>query len=80
MNVSIVVPAFRVRQGSFLGRAKRQAKSLWCVITNGGHELYEARTDVRLFQRCLLCGHETKGWTIDRADQRLHLAGRRKAS
>ena len=40
---------------------------------NGGHELYRARTDTKLYQQCLLCGYETTGWTIDRRDRRLHL-------
>ena len=40
---------------------------------HGGHELYRARTDTKLYQQCLLCGYETAGWTIDRRDRRLHL-------
>ena len=44
-------------------------------VINGGHELYRARTDTKLYQECLLCGYETPGWTIDRRDRRLHLVG-----
>lgn len=51
---------------------RRLARRVWCVVSNGGHELYRARSDDRLFQQCLLCGHETKGWKIDRRDRRLH--------
>ena len=44
-----------------------------CSVANGGHELYRARTETRLYQQCLLCGYETAGWTIERKDRRLHL-------
>ena len=56
-----------------LARCRRKARSLFCVVYNGGHELYRARTDTKLYQQCLLCGHETHGWTIERRDRRLHL-------
>jgi len=46
-----------------------------CSLLHGGHELYRARTDTKLYQQCLLCGYETAGWTIDRRDRRLHLVG-----
>ena len=54
-------------------RLRRKARSLLCTVFNGGHELYRARTETKLYQQCLLCGHETPGWTIDRRDRRLHL-------
>lgn len=54
-------------------RLRRKTRSFMCSVVNGGHELYRARTDTKLFQQCLLCGHETPGWTIDRRDRRLHL-------
>jgi hypothetical protein len=38
-------------------------RRLWCV-GNGGHEFYIAREGSRLFQRCLLCRHETCGWDV----------------
>ena len=44
-----------------------------CTVLHGGHELYRARTDTKLYQQCLLCGYETTGWTIDRRDRRLQL-------
>jgi hypothetical protein len=56
-----------------LSRLRRRARYLLCTVTNGGHELYRARTDTKLYQQCLLCGYETHGWTIDRRDRRLHL-------
>ena len=54
-------------------RLRRKARQVICTVVNGGHELYRARTDTRIYQQCLLCGYETHGWTIDRRDRRLHL-------
>ena len=51
-------------------RVKKLARRAWCVARNGDHELYRAHTDTKLMQRCLLCGYETAGWTIDRRDRR----------
>ena len=56
-----------------MSRLRRKTRHLMCSVINGGHELYRARTDTKLYQQCLLCGYETPGWTIDRADRRLHL-------
>ena len=56
-----------------LTRLRRKARQVACTVVNGGHELYRARTDTKLYQQCLLCGYETPGWTIDRRDRRLHL-------
>lgn len=56
-----------------MARLRRKTRSLLCTVFNGGHELYRARTETKLYQQCLLCGHETPGWTIDRRDRRLHL-------
>lgn len=65
-------------------RVRRKARQLLCTVLHGGHELYRARSETKLFQQCLLCGYETKGWTIDRRDRRLHLVSQqppnRKAS
>lgn len=52
---------------------RRKARHSLCTVVHGGHELYRARTDTKLYQECLLCGYETNGWTIDRRDRRLHL-------
>ena len=52
---------------------RKKARYLLCTVIHGGHELYRARTDTKLYQQCLLCGYETPGWTIDRRDRRLHL-------
>lgn len=56
-----------------MSRLRRKARYTLCTVINGGHELYRARTDTKLYQQCLLCGYETTGWTIDRRDRRLHL-------
>ena len=56
-----------------IAKLRRKTRHLMCTVIHGGHELYRARTDTKLFQQCLLCGYETKGWTIDRRDKRLHL-------
>ena len=56
-----------------MSRLRKKTRHILCTVFNGGHELYRARTDTRLFQQCLLCGYETHGWTIDRRDRRLHL-------
>lgn len=66
-----VVTAFK----QLMGRVRRGIRQSVCTVINGGHELYRARTDTKLYQECLLCGYETSGWTIDRRDQRLHLVG-----
>lgn len=64
-----VVTAFR----QLLGRLRKKVRHVMCTVIHGGHELYRARTDTKLYQQCLLCGYETTGWTIDRRDRRLHL-------
>jgi hypothetical protein len=56
-----------------MSRLRRKTRHILCTVVNGGHELYRARTDTKLYQQCLLCGYETNGWTIDRRDRRLHL-------
>ena len=58
-----------------LARIRRKVRHAMCYLIHGGHELYRARTDTKLYQQCLLCGYETTGWTIDRRDRRLHLVG-----
>ena len=56
-----------------MSRLRKKVRHVMCTVFNGGHELYRARTDTKLYQQCLLCGYETTGWTIDRRDRRLHL-------
>lgn len=56
-----------------LSRMRRKTRHFLCTVLHGGHELYRARTETKLYQQCLLCGYETNGWTIDRRDRRLHL-------
>ena len=60
-----------------LARLRRRVRFLLCVLTNGGHELYRAHSETKLYQECLLCGYETAGWTIERRDRRLHLVSNR---
>ena len=64
-----VVTAFK----QMMSRLRRKTRHALCTVVHGGHELYRARTDTKLYQQCLLCGYETTGWTIDRRDRRLHL-------
>ena len=66
-----VLTAFK----QMMSRLRRKGREVLCTVTNGGHELYRARTDTKLYQQCLLCGYETHGWTIDRRDRRLQLVG-----
>lgn len=56
-----------------MSRLRQKCRHALCSVLHGGHELYRARTDTKLYQQCLLCGYETPGWTIDRRDRRLHL-------
>lgn len=70
-----VVTAFK----QMMSRVRRKIRHLFCTVIHGGHELYRARTDTKLYQECLLCGYETTGWTIDRRDRRLHLVANNSA-
>jgi hypothetical protein len=56
-----------------MSRLRQKCRHALCSVLHGGHELYRARTDTKLYQQCLLCGYETNGWIIDRRDRRLHL-------
>ena len=48
-----------------LRKIERQFNSITCIIMNGGHELYTVRNnDKKIYQQCLLCEHETKGWKL----------------
>lgn len=58
-----------------MSRLRKKARHVLCTVLNGGHDLYRAHTDTRIYQQCLMCGYETRGWTIDRRDRRLHLVG-----
>ena len=42
----------------------RRLRSCLCILLNGRHELYTKRTATRLYQECLLCGYETRGWSM----------------
>src|SRR5215207_7784839 len=46
-----------------MSRMRKKTRQILCTVVHGGHELYRARTDTKLFQQCLLCGYETHGWT-----------------
>lgn len=63
-----------------MSRLRKKTRQILCTVVNGGHELYRARTDTKLYQQCLLCGYETNGWTIDRRDRRLHLVSNSQAT
>lgn len=63
-----------------MSRLRLKIRHSMCGVLHGGHELYRARTDTKLYQECLLCGYETPGWTIDRRDRRLHLVGTQASS
>lgn len=39
-------------------------RALACVVVNGRHEFYRAWSLTRLYQRCVRCGHETRGWDV----------------
>lgn len=71
-----VVTTFR----QMMGWLRQKSRHQLCIMLHGGHELYRARTDTRLYQECLLCGYASPGWTIDRRDRRLHLVGTQPAS
>jgi hypothetical protein len=50
-----------------------------CPVLHGGHELYAGHRRDRLFQFCLLCGYETRGWSLETKPRfRRHLAGRQR--
>lgn len=51
---------------------KQKVRQISCSLWNGGHDLYRTTSDSRIYQKCVSCGYETKGWTIDRRDRRLH--------
>lgn len=70
--------SFKFALKQFAARLRKKARHVCCVLVNGKHELYRARSDSKLFQQCLLCGYETKGWSIDRRDRQLHLVLNRK--
>ncbi|MGE3489220.1 MAG: hypothetical protein AB7N29_04370 [Vicinamibacterales bacterium] len=63
-----------------MNRLRQKCRHSLCTVLHGGHELYRARTDTKLYQQCLLCGYETPGWTIDRRDRRLHLVNTQPSS
>lgn len=63
-----------------MARLRRKTRHFLCAVLNGGHELYRARTETKLYQQCLLCGYQTSGWTIDRRDRRLHLVSNRQTT
>jgi hypothetical protein len=71
-----VVTAFK----QMMSRLRKKTRHFLCTVIHGGHELYRARTDTKLYQQCLLCGYETHGWTIDRRDRRLHLVSNTQAT
>ena len=71
-----IIAAFK----QMMSRLRQKSRQSLCSALNGGHELYRARTDTKLYQQCLLCGYETTGWTIDRRDRRLQLVSSQPSS
>jgi hypothetical protein len=71
---------FATTMKQLMSRMRRKTRHFLCTVVNGGHELYRARTETKLYQQCLLCGYETNGWTIDRRDRRLHLVSTSQAT
>jgi hypothetical protein len=71
-----IVTTFR----QMMSRLRQKCRHSLCTVLHGGHELYRARTDTKLYQQCLLCGYETQGWTIDRREPPQHLFGGAQSS
>ena len=42
----------------------RAWRTLWCWLLCGGHELYVARAAGRLYQQCVRCGYQSRGWEL----------------
>ena len=63
-----------------LARLRKKVRHFLCAVANGGHELYRAHSETKLYQQCLLCGYETAGWTIERRDRRLHLVSNKASA
>ncbi len=40
-----------------VSRVRKRTRQFLCTALFGGHELYRARSDTKLFQQCLLCGY-----------------------
>lgn len=62
---------------SVLRSAWSIVRSAWCVAFRGGHEPYRAVEHStidkggRVYQRCLLCGHESPGWALPKLPRAL---------
>jgi hypothetical protein len=62
---------------NLVGSLRRWIRQRLCPVFSGGHELYPARSPRRLYQCCLLCGYETRGWALEAGPRlRRQLAGR----
>jgi hypothetical protein len=81
-SMAVVTESVDVVTGfkQLMSRLRTKSRHFFFTVINGGHELYRARTDTKLYQQCLLCGYETHGWTIDRRDRRLHLVSNSQAT
>jgi hypothetical protein len=55
------------------GRVYTRVTQMLCAIN--GHERYRHLTADRVCLRCLLCGHETRGWTLSPPQQRRQAGG-----
>ena len=39
-------------------------RAWWCIACYGSHDFYKAWSRERLYQKCLRCGHESRGWDV----------------
>lgn len=64
-RIAVVAIESKMTLRDLLTKVVRKFNSFTCVVMNGKHELYTIRNEGgNVFQRCLLCKHETKGWDL----------------
>ena len=47
----------------------RAWRSLWCRLSKGGHEYHLASSATRVYQECLWCHAQTRGWELQGGGQ-----------
>ncbi len=53
-------------------RVALRVRSAWCIVRNGQHEMYRQvehstlEAGGRVYRKCLLCGHESAGWALEK--------------
>ena len=45
-------------------RAERLIRFGICVLVRGEHEFYKVLERDRIYQRCVNCGHTSRGWDV----------------